>query len=194
MIADIPILDVAIASKSARTADALTPLLRQCRLRPTCQVDSDVKIRKLVADHPPDLVVINTPLADDFGTRLAMDLAERNIPVLILVKNELYEQVSYKLEPYGIITLGKPASGPLLIQSVKILRAMQQKIARLESQKQTLEAKMDEIKLVNRAKWILIGRLNMTEVEANRYIEKTAMDSCRKKGAVAKDIIKMYEV
>ena len=38
--------------------------------------------------------------------------------------------------------------------------------------------KIEELRLVNHAKWILIDRFNMSEKESHRYIEKQAMDYC----------------
>ena len=55
-----------------------------------------------------------------------------------------------------------------------------------------LEDKMEEMRLVNRAKWLLISELKMTEGDAHHYIEKRAMDLCVSKKEVAKDIIKIY--
>ena len=51
---------------------------------------------------------------------------------------------------------------------------------------------MQEIRLVNRAKWILIGSLKMTEGEAHRYIEKQAMDRCVPRREIAEEIIRTY--
>ena len=51
---------------------------------------------------------------------------------------------------------------------------------------------MEEIRLVNRAKWLLISALNMHESDAHRYIEKQAMDRCVSKRQVAEEIIKTY--
>ena len=51
---------------------------------------------------------------------------------------------------------------------------------------------MNEIRLVNRAKWLLISELNMTEANAHRYIEKQAMDRCVSRRQVAEEIIKTY--
>ena len=51
---------------------------------------------------------------------------------------------------------------------------------------------MEEIKLISRAKLLLITKLSFSEDEAHRYIEKRAMDDCIKKSAVAMDIIKTY--
>ncbi|MBR6052916.1 MAG: ANTAR domain-containing protein, partial [Clostridia bacterium] len=63
-----------------------------------------------------------------------------------------------------------------------------------KNQKKTLsiEEKMNEIRLVNRAKWLLISELKMTEANAHRYIEKQAMDRCVSRRRVAEEIIKTY--
>ena len=57
----------------------------------------------------------------------------------------------------------------------------------------TLQEKMEEIRLVNRAKWLLIEELKMTEQEAHRYIEKQAMDRCVTRRAVAEQILSIYQ-
>ena len=51
---------------------------------------------------------------------------------------------------------------------------------------------MNEIRLINRAKWLLISEVKMDEPAAHRYIEKQAMDRCISKREVAEDIIKTY--
>lgn len=56
----------------------------------------------------------------------------------------------------------------------------------------SIEEKMEEIRIVNRAKWLLISELKLDESEAHRYIEKQAMDRCVSKKTVAKEIIKTY--
>lgn len=53
----------------------------------------------------------------------------------------------------------------------------------------TLEEKMQEIHIVNRAKLILIEQLKMTEAEAHRFIEKQAMDRCVTRIVIAESII-----
>lgn len=183
-----------IVSRTEKTAASLSSILASNQFSSVCTADTAGKGRKIALEKKIDLVVINAPLADDFGTRLAVDLAERNIGVLLLVKSDVYDQTAYKVEDLGIITLSKPVTKPILVQSIKMLRAMQAKIAKLEAQKSTLETKMKEIRLVNRAKWILIKQLKMSEGEAHKYIEKAAMDGCVKKSEVAENIIRTYEV
>ena len=57
----------------------------------------------------------------------------------------------------------------------------------------TIEEKMEEIRLVNRAKWLLIEQLKMTEQDAHRYIEKQAMDRCVNRRTIASEILAAYK-
>ena len=56
-----------------------------------------------------------------------------------------------------------------------------------------LRRKLDDTRLVNRAKLLLMTRLGMTEAEAHRYVEKTAMDIGAARRDVAIAIIRTYE-
>lgn len=183
-----------IVSRTEKTAESLTSILASNQFYSIQRAETAGKGRRIALEGNIDVVIINTPLADDFGTRLAIDLAERNVGVLLLVQNDMYDHIAYKVEGFGIITLSKPVVKPLLIQSVKILRAVRAKMIQLEAQRSTLESKMKEIRLVSRAKWILIDQLKMSEEEAHKYIEKAAMDACLKKSEIAENIIKTYEV
>ena len=162
------------------------------RLQQVGQAESAIQVRKQLYEKAPDIVIINTPLSDELGTQLAVELADRNLAVLLLVKNDLQDQISYQMEPHGILTLSKPVSGSALIQALSFLRPFRMKLLEMEHQRISLETKMKEIRLVNRAKWLLIAHESMTEAEANRWIEKTAMDACRKKAAIADDITRWY--
>ena len=67
-----------------------------------------------------------------------------------------------------------------------------ERLCRLEQRTLSVEEKMKEIRLVNRAKWLLISELKMSEPQAHRYIEKQAMDRCVPKRDIAEEIIKTY--
>ena len=73
------------------------------------------------------------------------------------------------------------------------LCSIRERMRRMEKKSVSLQEKMEEIKLVNRAKWVLITHLNMTEDAAHRYIEKQAMDRCVSKRVVAEDILRTYK-
>ncbi len=56
-----------------------------------------------------------------------------------------------------------------------------------------MEEKITEIRLVNKAKWLLIDKLGMTEPDAHRFIEKRAMDTRTPKREVAQEIIDSFD-
>ena len=177
-----------VASKSEKTVDSLSSILSQNGFSKILVADSASRIRSIVTEREVDMIIVNSPLTDDFGINL-----EKNLGVVLLVKRDMVDQVSYKVEPYGAIALGKPLIKAEFIQSVRVITAMLQKIKRLDRQRKTLEIHMKEIKLINRAKCLLIEQLAMTEEEAHRYIEKTAMDTSCRRVKVAEDIISTYE-
>ena len=112
--------------------------------------------------------------------------------MLLFVRNDMYEQVAYKVEDYGVLTLQKPASRQVILQSIRILVALQAKLKAMQEKASDLQTKMEEIRLVNRAKLLLMEKLKMTEAEAHRYIGKQAMDACVKRTVIAEDIIRKY--
>ena len=67
------------------------------------------------------------------------------------------------------------------------------KLGQLEKKNRTLQEKMADIRTVNRAKWLLIENLGMTEKDAHYYIEKQAMDTRMSRREVAVGIIRTYD-
>ncbi len=185
---------VLIVSSSQKVNKFLSELLPPDRFSPILTVPTAGEARRLLVDRDIDIVVINAPLPDDFGLEFAIEASESlNCGVLIFVKAELQDNVSEKVEGYGILTLSKPVSRQLIYQSMNLLVASRQKIKALEEKTSTLQSKMEEIRIINRAKLLLIEHLKMSEPEAHRYIEKTAMDACVKRRKIAEDIIRTYE-
>ena len=101
--------------------------------------------------------------------------------------------MSCRVENYGVLTFPRPGSRQSITQAVRLIAATHNRLAAFERKAVKLEAKMKEIRLINRAKWLLIDRFNMTEEEAHKYIEKTAMDNCVKRSEIAENIIRTYE-
>lgn len=63
----------------------------------------------------------------------------------------------------------------------------------MEMKNRSLREKMEDIRMVNRAKWLLIENLNMTEKDAHHYIEKQAMDTRFTRREVAENIVRTYD-
>ena len=147
--------------------------------------------KRMLVSHICDILIINTPLKDDFGIQSAIDIAEQHeTGILLLVKAEMYEQVSSQVEDYGIVTLARPTTRQSLYTSVKMLSAVQMKIKKLEKEMRRLKERMQEQQTIDRAKWVLVDQRKMSEPDAHRYIEKSAMDRCVRKIRIAEEILR----
>ena len=185
---------VLIVTASERFTDSIMPLLPMTDYWPVQTASSVAEARRWLADTEFDIVLINTPLPDDFGMHLAIDICTGSgAGVLLLVKIDHYNEIYSKVVRYGVITLSKPTNRQMVAQNLRILCATRERIRQMQAKQATVEEKIKEIRLVNRAKWLLIECLNMTEAEAHRYIEKQAMDLRISRREAAENIIKTYK-
>ncbi len=136
--------------------------------------------------------IILADYADGIGSDFAIDVSDSLSTILLLTPPALYEEVSYRVEGYGIIAITNPFDQFYFYNMIKAAIAMQFKVQILSSQTTKLKVKMEEIKLVNRAKMLLMQNMSMSEAEAHRYIEKEAMNSGLKKTTVAENVIRTY--
>ena len=146
--------------------------------------------RRLATERSFNIIIADS--GDGYDTDFAINVADSYSTILLLVPNEHFDEISYRVEGYGILTITKPFEPFYFYNMIKIAIAVQYKVQVLSSQTTKLKVKMEEIKLVNRAKMLLMSNMNMSEQEAHRYIEKEAMDRGMKRTAISEEIIKTY--
>ncbi len=71
--------------------------------------------------------------------------------------------------------------------------AMYVHMRKQRARESSLQRQLTDTKLVTRAKLLLMTRLQMSENEAHRFIEKTAMENRETRRSVALRMIRMYE-
>ena len=155
--------------------------------------DTIQKAKRLVIDYDYDILIINAPVVDDFGIDFAIDESLRSISGILFFVNAKYEsEVYYKTYQYGILTLVKPSTYGILLQSLRLLSSSIMKKESLYVKKTDLKSRLEEIKIINTAKLLLIEHKKMSEDEAHKYIEKKAMDFRVSKIKIANEIIDEY--
>jgi AmiR/NasT family two-component response regulator len=188
------VLNVLVAASSESGFENIKALLPIMQFDPVVHAVTATDARLKSSSVSPDIVIIVCPLKDESGVQLAIDIAScGKAEVLLLTGKEIYSQASFIAEKYGIITLSTPCNKQILLQTLTVLGTEKIKMKALEKQNARLQIKIDEIRMVDRAKLLLVEKLGMTETEAHRYIEKTAMDRCVKRSVIAENIIKTYE-
>lgn len=187
------VYSVLVISAKENFNASLQSLLPESKYAPVQMVSGVSLAKRVLLERSFDFVFINTPLPDDFGTRFAIEISgNKGTVILLLVRNEVYEEVCDKVTEYGILTLPKPASKQMVAHTLNFMAGIRERLRKLENKSLSMEEKMKEIRLVNRAKWVLIDELKMSEADAHRYIEKQAMDRCVSRREIAEEIISTY--
>lgn len=138
-------------------------------------------IPAIVAAQKPDAVVISG------GASAAVDAAERSSAAILLLTDDA-------ALPRRCIRAGVMTAHPDELAAVlPSLLATAERLRTLRDKTSSLQQRLDDSRIVARAKLLLISRLGMSEGAAHRYIEKTAMDSCLPRRDVAEGIIRTYE-
>lgn len=164
---------------------------RILRLMPALRVEAELiqaqpkDISALLEERAYDAVILHR---SEFA--LAEDIARHSeAAVLLLCERGELDDAQSACVPLGIAAAEYEELErvfPLLVSACIKLRV-------LRLQANTLRRKLSDTRLVSRAKLLLMTRLGMSEEEAHKYIEKTAMSTGAKRGDVAQSIIRTYE-
>ena len=187
------IYKVLVAGANDKTFALLQTLLPGSSYDPPLRAGSAGEAKRMVLDYAVDIAILNAPMRDEFGTQLALDLARDNVGVLLLVPGESFDGVRDQVEDEGVMTLSKPLTRQTLEMGLHMITALRGKLLQMDRRNRALQEKMTDIRTINRAKWLLIEQLRMTESEAHYYIERQAMDTRLSRREVAENIIRSYD-
>ncbi len=186
--------NVLVVSSSTQATGLLGDLLRSAGYSRFSGAASGAEARRLLVEAEFDVIVINAPLSDEFGHELAISVSQKSSSgVIMIIKSDVADEVSEKVEDFGVIVVAKPIGRALFYQALKLAGAVRNRIMGLRSENTKLQSKIEEIRLVDRAKCVLIQYLKMTEPQAHRYIEKQAMDLRVTRREIAQNILQTYE-
>jgi len=161
--------------------------------RPTI-VASGGEARRRMDTNDFEVVIINTPLPDEFGHELGTDAVEKtDAGVVFLVKAAAAEQLLTPMSEQGVLLVCKPFSNTLFLQAIHMAAASNHRLQVLRQENARMQEKLQQVRLVSRAKCCLIAERGMSEAEAHRYIEKNAMDTRRDRAEIAQEILDSYD-
>ena len=149
--------------------------------------------RRKLLENTYDFVVVNAPLSDESGSRLCIDVSRNNGTIAaIFAAADTFDELYAKVSAHGVFVLRKPSSRGLLMQAFYLMVCARERLRTLEKKVGKTESKLDEIRIVNKAKWLLIDHEGLSEAEAHKHIEKAAMDAGVTKRLAAQLIIDNY--
>lgn len=124
---------VLLVSSSPKFNESMLALLPESRFYPVAAVSDVSSARRRLLESKYDIVIINAPLPDDFGTRLALNICDNSgTAVLLFVKAEHYPDINGRVSPFGVLVLPKPASSQTVSQSLQLLCGTRERLRRME--------------------------------------------------------------
>jgi response regulator NasT len=145
---------------------------------------------ELTTDLRPDLVVMDVKMPKLDGISAAEKIAsERIAPVVMLTAFSQRELVDRARQAGAMAYVVKPFGKADLIPAIEIARARFAEITAVEAEVEDLTERLESRKAVDRAKGMLQTGLGLTEPEAFRWIQKTAMDLRKSMREVAEGVI-----
>lgn len=188
------VCSVLLISSSDKVSSSLYSLLPSAYFFPVHKVKNIAAAKRMLAERTYDYVIINSPLMDESGIEFAIDVStEKNIITLLLATADTYEEIFEKVSRCGVFTVAKPVTRQAFEMAMRWLTVVRMRTGKSEAKTSSLEEKIKEIRMINRAKLLLISKEKMEEDQAHRYIEKQAMDRCRTRGEIASELIARYE-
>ena len=145
---------------------------------------------ELAEELRPDLVVLDVKMPKLDGIAAAERIASQRIaPVVILTAFSQRELVERARDAGAMAYLVKPFTKSDLVPAVEMAVSRFAELQLLESEVADLQERLETRKAVDRAKSVLQDQLQLSEPDAFRWIQKTAMDLRLSMRQVAEGVI-----
>lgn len=144
----------------------------------------------MARDLAPDLVVMDVKMPKMDGIAAARIIAEERIcPVVMLTAFSQRELVEQAREAGAMAYVVKPFDASDVVPAIEIAIGRYAEIQALDEEIEDLEERLASRKTIDQAKGLLQESLGLTEPEAFRWIQKTAMDLRKSMREVAESVI-----
>ncbi|MGY1720371.1 MULTISPECIES: ANTAR domain-containing response regulator [unclassified Blastococcus] len=138
----------------------------------------------------PDLVILDIQMPVLDGLSAAEQIASARVaPVIVLTAFSQRELVERARDAGAMAYLVKPFSKNDLVPAIEVARGRFAEMTALDGEVKSLEERLETRKVVERAKGRLMADQGMTEAEAFRWIQRTAMNQRTSMKALAESIL-----
>jgi response regulator NasT len=145
---------------------------------------------KLATELRPDLVILDVKMPKLDGIDAASTIAGKRIaPVVILTAFSQRDLVERARDAGAMAYLVKPFAKHDLVPAIELAVSRFSELQALENEVKGLNERLETRKVIERAKGLLMTNQGLTEPEAFRWIQRTAMDRRTTMKAVAEAVV-----
>ncbi len=143
----------------------------------------------------PDLAILDIKMPEQDGIDAAQEMAkERPLPIILLTAYSEKDLAQRAAEAHVSTYLMKPISEDDLLPAIALAMSRFTEFQALKQEADDLREALETRKLVERAKGILMRRLNLSEEEAFNRLQRRSMNENKKMGEIAQAIIMADEM
>ena len=186
--------NVLLISKTKESVLPLIDVLRKDGYDKFTTVFTSQQALNEVSNHIFDIVVINTPILDSSGIALSIEICKTTRSgVFLIIKSDILDVIKSKVGDHGVFIIPKPINKHYFHHALLFWQVSKTRIEGLAEENIMLKNKVEELNLINRAKFVLMKCLSMSESQAHSYLEKQAMDMRQTKIKIAQQVLTTYE-
>jgi len=150
----------------------------------------DRHLADLVVQRRPDVVVLAVDGGDGpDAAALAATCALRIAPVVVLATEATPALVARARDAGALAFLTKPPTRADLLPAVEVAIARYAEISHLVDEVAAISRRLESRKVIDRAKGLLMTHRRMSEPDAFRWIQRTAMDRRKPAQAIAAQVV-----
>ncbi|MCL1922667.1 MAG: response regulator [Propionibacteriaceae bacterium] len=181
---------VLIAEDEALIRLDLVELLEESGYNVVAQAGDGEEAIALARQLNPDIVIMDVKMPKMDGITAAEVITEERIaPVVMLTAFSQRELIDRASRAGAMAYVVKPFDASDVIPAIELAHARYSQIMTVEAEVSDLEERLASRKIVDQAKGLLQEGLGISEAEAFRWIQKTAMDMRKPMREVAQGVI-----
>jgi len=181
---------VLIADDDALIRMDLAEMLAEEGFEVVGQAGDGGRAAELATELRPDLIILDVKMPVKDGITVAAEIAEQHIgPVIILTAYSDRELIQRALDAGAMTYLAKPFSNATLLPAIELATARYAETAGLRAEIADTNERLQARKVIDRAKGVLMTQAKMTEPQAFRWLQRTAMDRRTSMDTVARGVI-----
>ncbi len=189
-----PSLRVVVAEDEALIRLDLVEMLTEAGYEVVGQAGDGEAAISITEKEKPDLVVMDVKMPKLDGISAAERIANQRIaPVVILTAFSQRDLVERARDAGAMAYLTKPFTIEDLMPAIELAVSRFQEIKQLDAEVTDLQQQLKARKLIEKAKGILMKNLKISEPEAFKWMQKTAMDKRRSMTDVAQLVMDEFE-
>ncbi len=185
---------VLIASSSSKGSETFASLILQefpAEIQRAC---TEQEALRLLKGETYSIILLHFPLQETPSSELIHRALGTTSGVMLVTKSPADTPQLSAWEKEGVLLFSLSEGKSFFRRSIRLLLSVHRRLQTAPAKEQKLQQKLQDIRLIDRAKCMLIQYSRMTEPEAHRYIEKLAMDRRVTRKDIATEILQGFDL